>query len=63
MGKRCGAGIELVDLTFKFLFCCMGVLPAGLSVYHVHALPSKVRRELSDIWYWVVMIHHVGDRN
>lgn len=31
----------------------MGVLPAGMSVYHLHAVPTEITREHWIPWNWV----------
>lgn len=35
-------------ITILFYFICMGVLPACLSVYHMHVVPPEAGR-----WHWI----------
>lgn len=50
-------GCMLMFKILKSVFICVYVLPACVSVYRMHAVPSKARRGRWITWDWIVVSH------
>ena len=47
------ARMSFTNVTFSLNFILrMGILPAYVSMYHMHAVPTEVRRECWSPWNW-----------